>query len=74
LGESGRQQLIWWVGDLAGFRRTDETAIGGVPVFAGLSDGPYSARHLKKKLLGHVVGYALAALGGLLEPCAGWAD
>jgi hypothetical protein len=74
VGESGRQQLIWWVGDLAGFRRTDETDIGGVPVFAGLSDGPYNPRQLKKKLMGRVVGYAEAALGGLLEPCAGWAD
>lgn len=74
VGRSGRQQLIWWVGELAGFRRTDQTDIGGVPVFAGLSDGPYAPRHLKKKLLGRVVGYAEAALGGLLEPFAGWAD
>jgi hypothetical protein len=68
----GRRQMVWWVGALAGFRRTTETMSGGIPVFAGLSDGPYNSRHLKKKLLGRVVGYANAPLGGLLEPCRGW--
>jgi hypothetical protein len=72
---SGRRELVWWwASGLAGFRRTNETVFGGIPVFAGLSDGPYKPRHLRKKLLGRVVGYAEAALGGLLQPCAGWAD
>jgi hypothetical protein len=47
VGRSGRQQLVWWAGDLAGFRRTDETSFG-VPGFAGLSDGPYTPNHLKR--------------------------
>jgi hypothetical protein len=55
----------WWASDLAGYRQTDEKMFG-VPVFAGMSDGPYTPSHLKKKLLGRVVGYAETALGGLL--------
>jgi hypothetical protein len=47
----------WWAGDLAGFRQTDEK-IFGRPVFAGVSDGPYTPGLLKKKLVGRVVGYA----------------
>jgi hypothetical protein len=47
---------------------------GGIPVFAGMSDGPYNPGHLKKKLLGRVVGYAGAPLGGLLEPSLGFCD
>jgi hypothetical protein len=57
----------WWASDLAGYRQTDEK-IFGVPVFAGMSDGPYAPGQLKKKLLGRVVGYADTALGGLLAP------
>jgi hypothetical protein len=60
----------WWGGDLAGYRPTNEKFFG-VPVFAGMSDGPYTPGLLKKKLLGRVVGYAENALGGLLAPCAG---
>jgi hypothetical protein len=60
----------WWAGDLAGYRPTNEK-IFGVPVFAGMADGPYTPRLLKKKLLGRVVGYAETALGALLAPCAG---
>jgi hypothetical protein len=71
--DSGRRELVWWVGDLAGFRQTDEK-IFGLPVFAGMSDGPYTPGLLKKKLLGRVVGYAEMALGGLLAPCAGRAS
>jgi hypothetical protein len=58
---SGRRESVWWVDELAGFRRTNET-IGGIPVFAGMSDGPYSARQMKKRLVGRVVGYADAAI------------
>jgi hypothetical protein len=39
-------------------------------VFSGLSDGPYSPKALRRKLLGRVVGYSEAELGGLLSPCA----
>jgi hypothetical protein len=59
----------WWASDLAGYRQTDEK-LYGIPVFAGMSDGPYTPSLLKKKLLGRVVGYAETALGGLLAPCA----
>lgn len=55
----------WWAGDLAGYRQTN-AKIFGVPVLAGVSDGPYTPGLLKKKLLGRVVGYAETALGGLL--------
>jgi hypothetical protein len=68
--DSGRRQLVWWASDLAGYRQTDEKFFG-IPVFAGMSDGPYAPGQLKKKLLGRVVGYAETALGGLLAPCAG---
>src|SRR5450759_2323788 len=34
-------ELVWFVGDLADFRKTSEKAPGGIPIFAGLSDGPY---------------------------------
>jgi hypothetical protein len=60
----------WWASDLAGYRQTDQK-IFGVPVFAGMSDGPYTPGQLKKKLLGRVVGYSETALGALLAPCAG---
>jgi hypothetical protein len=60
----------WWAGDLAGLRQTNEKVFG-IPVFLGMSDGPYTPGHLKEKLLGRVVGYAETALGGLLAPCAG---
>jgi hypothetical protein len=67
---SRRRELVWWVGDLAGYRQTNER-IFGLPVFAGMSDGSYKPSHLKKKLLGRVVGYSETALGALLAPCAG---
>jgi hypothetical protein len=72
--QAGAGNWFGGLSGLAGFRRTNETVFGGIPVFAGLSDGPYKPRHLRKKLLGRVVGYAEAALGRLLQPCAGWAD
>jgi hypothetical protein len=69
---NGRRTLVWWARDLAGIRHSGEAH--GIPVLAGMSDGPYNQRHLKKKLLGRVVGYAEAPLGGLIEPCLGCAD
>jgi len=68
---SGRQQLVWWARDLAGIRQIetmDDPAFGQIPVFGGLSDGPYSPKQLRRKLLGRVVGYSKTALGGLLAP------
>jgi hypothetical protein len=66
---SGRQQLVWWACDLAGFRRV-ETLPGGIPCSAGVSDGPYSPKALRRKLLGRLVGYSETALCGLLDACA----
>jgi len=66
---SGRQQLVWWARDLAGFRRVD-TLPGSIPCSAGVSDGPYSPKQLRRKLLGRLVGYSETALGGLLDACA----
>jgi hypothetical protein len=60
-----KNEIGWWARDLAGYRHTNEK-IFGLPVFAGMSDGPYTPGLLKKKLLGRVVGYAETALGGLL--------
>jgi hypothetical protein len=46
--------------------------MGGIPVFAGLSNGPYRTEHLESKLIGRVVGVASSPLGELLAPAAGW--
>ncbi len=64
--------LVWWVGDLRGYRKANEVAFGDIPVFAGLSDGPYQTEYLQSKLLGRVVGVAFTHLGGLIASSAGW--
>jgi hypothetical protein len=66
---SGRRQSVWWVCDLAGFRRVC-TLPSEIPLLGGMSDGPYTSRQLQKKLLGRVVGYSETALHGLLAACA----
>ena len=63
-----------WARDLAGIHQTNATALGGIPVLVGMSDGTHSPRQRKNKLLGRVVGYAEEPLGELLESCLGWAD
>jgi hypothetical protein len=65
-GPGAEKSLVWWTGDLRGFRRTSEEASGGIPVYAGLSDGPYRTEHLQTKLIGRVVGVALSPLSGLI--------
>jgi hypothetical protein len=62
----------WWVSQLAGFRRVGSCS--GVPLMQGLSDGPYRAGHLRSKLLGRVVGFAVNSLGEVIAPEAGWED
>jgi Protein of unknown function (DUF2934) len=47
-----------------------DTLPGGIPCFSGVSDGPYSPKALRRKLLGRLVGYSETALGGLLDACA----
>jgi hypothetical protein len=64
---------VWWVRDLAGWRQVETMAderCGSIPVFAGLSDGPYRAQALRRRLLGRLVGYSETALGDLLKACA----
>lgn len=48
---------VWWVCELRGFRKTTERS-HGVPIFAGLSEGPYQTANVGKILIGRVVGYA----------------
>jgi hypothetical protein len=70
---SGRSQTVWWARDLAGLRQVDtmvDDRLGRIPVFSGLSDGPYNPKALRRKLLGRVVGYSERALGDLLDACA----
>ena len=60
-------QRVWWMKAACGWRQVDTTVgpnLQRIPVFVGLSDGPYRAAHLTKKfLLGRVVGYAMSPLG-----------
>ena len=56
--KTGPESPVWWLSDLAGFRQTGD--MSGVPLFAGLSDGPYDAaeQYLQTRFIGRVVGYA----------------
>jgi hypothetical protein len=79
--KSGRWQIgndpsvqYWWAGDIRGFRQTSKRIDGSIPVFAGLSDGPYSTEHLRSKLVGRVVGYAVAPMVKVIAPEAGYRD
>lgn len=62
-------QRVWWLKDFAGWRQlgtTDHPYSPGsrIPVFAGLSDGPYETAYMQRKLLlGRVVGRAMSPLG-----------
>lgn len=73
-GPGAADTLVYWVSDLAGFRQVSRSELGGIPVFAGLSDGPYTSEHLKQKLIGRVVGIAKSSLGNLIAPSAGWVN
>ncbi|MCP3463587.1 hypothetical protein [Bradyrhizobium sp. CCGUVB23] len=70
-GPGADDTLVYWVGDLAGFRQMSRSETGA-PVFAGISDGPYMPEHLKRKLMGRVVGVAKSSLGDVIAPSAGW--
>ena len=72
-GPGAKPSLVWWCGDLRGWRKTDEKMLG-CPVYVGLSDGPYRTENLQPKLIGRVVGVAFTALGDQLPSCAGWED
>lgn len=72
---TGPERPVWWLGDLAGFRRTSADT-GGIPLFASLSDGPYDAakQYLQTQFIGRVVGYATNSFGKAIAPEAGWED
>ena len=48
--------------------------LGGVPLFSGLSDGPYRAENLQRQIAGRVVGFARKSLGKVIAPSAGFRD
>jgi hypothetical protein len=70
--ETGPESPVWWLSDLAGFRQIGDTA--GIPLFAGLSYGPYDAaeQYLQTQFIGRVVGYAVNSFGEAIAPEAGW--
>jgi len=72
-GPGADESLVWWLGDIRGYRKTDER-LEGIPVFAGLSDGPYLAENLQWRLVGRVVGFASKSLGKPIAPEAGFRD
>jgi len=73
-GPGAEESLVWWLNDLRGWRNTGKQA-HGVPLFAGLTDGPFRGEELQQRhLAGRVVGVALTSLGKLIAPEAGWHD
>jgi hypothetical protein len=58
IGPSAAPSLVWWVGDLRGWRRVggDRVPEGNIPLFEGLSDGPYLTQGLRSQLIGRIVG------------------
>jgi len=72
-GPEAEKSLVWWLNDLQGWRNTGKR-VHGIPLFAGLSDGPYRADNLQCRLVGRVLGYAEKSLGKLIAPVAGYHD
>ncbi|EAQ35769.1 hypothetical protein NB311A_05113 [Nitrobacter sp. Nb-311A] len=70
------KRLVWWCCSLRGFRplHIPPAGSGGIPEYTGLSDGPYLAEGLEKKLLGRVVGYSTRSLSKALSQAAGYED
>jgi hypothetical protein len=71
-GPGAEPSLVWWLGSLRGWHKTDEVVFGSIPVFAGLSDGPYETESLQSKLIGRIVGVALSPLDRLITETAGY--
>lgn len=65
-GPNAAPSLVWWICDLRGFRKTDKRA-HSVPLFAGLSDGPYKTDGLASIVVGRIVGYADGPLAQMLN-------
>jgi hypothetical protein len=71
-GPNAEESLVWWLNDLRGWRNTGKR-VHGVPLFAGLTDGPFLAEALQQHYIaGRVVGFALTSLGNRIEREAGW--
>lgn len=67
------KQTVWWCCSLRGFRPiASPPGADGIAAFTGLSDGPYAAEGLEKRLLGRVVGYSVRSLGKALSQAAGY--
>jgi hypothetical protein len=64
--DNDEPSLAWWVTDLRGLRQTKER-IDGMPIFAGLSEGPYEGDGISSVLIGRIVGYAHSPLGRLFD-------
>ena len=73
-GPGAQPSLVWWQRDLRGFHQTNEVTHGGIPLFAGLSEGPYTTKNMQSALVGRVIGYALKPLGKLIAPKGGYDD
>jgi len=76
VGNAKRKTLVWWITTPRGLYQTKDS-VNGIPVFAGVSDGPYYQSDLEKKIVGRVVGYtlnsiALAEPKKILAPAAGY--
>lgn len=73
-GPDAEESLVWWLNDLRGWRNTGKR-VHGVPLFAGLTDGPYVAETLQQRhIAGRVVGFARTSLGKQIAPEAGFLD
>src|SRR5262245_33857216 len=57
------ESLCWWIRPM---RMTRDGEINGIPVFQGLSEGPYHDEHIPARLIGRVIGYASTDLGALM--------
>lgn len=73
ISSSGLPEKVWWLCDLAGWRQEGADCTG-IPIFAGMSDGPMKKKGLKKMVAGRIIGYAESDLGNELDQCAGFAD
>ena len=67
------ESLVWWLRDLRGMHDTGQR-VDGVPIFSGLSDGPYRAENLQWQIAGRVVGFAHKSFGKVIAPSAGFRD
>jgi hypothetical protein len=73
-GPGAEETLVWWLRrGTSGFRDTGKT-VDGVPLFCGLSDGPYETPTVIAKLVGRIVGYSHTAMGDFIAPMLGFAE